>query len=272
MTLPNEDFAYIQKLLRTQTGFLLAEDKRYLVESRLEPLAQRECLDGITNLIAHLRSHHFGYLHRQALEAMMTHETWFFRDQFSFDALKEVALPDLIQARKLERKLCLWSAACANGQEAYSIAMLLREHFPMLLNWKLTIVASDFSQAALNRAQEGIYGDSELRRGLSVANRNRYFLKKDNGWQVHPNLQKMIEFRRLNLIEAWGNLPDMDIVFLRNVLIYLDPEARRQILEKMQRVMRRDSYLFLGHSETPFPIQGIFDPVHFANTVVYRLK
>src|SRR5262249_19722023 len=139
VSLTPDDFDYVKNLVFKGSAIVLEPEKTYLVESRLAPLAQREGLPNITELVARLKSRSGSGLHRRVVEAMTTNETSFFRDVQPFEALKKIVLPNLGDRRS--RPLFFWCAACSTGQEPYSIAMLVAEHFPALAANGLRILA-----------------------------------------------------------------------------------------------------------------------------------
>src|SRR6185436_6946183 len=140
------DFTLIQKLMRDRAGIQLDSQKHYLVDARLETLARRERLPSVSDLCARLRSATGDTLRRKVLDVMVTTETSFFRDVAPFDALRRTILPDLLARRLSTRQLTIWSGASSSGQEIYSIALLLREHFGGLPGWDVRLVASDLSR------------------------------------------------------------------------------------------------------------------------------
>ena len=165
----SQDFAAICRLLRDRSAIVLEPGKEYLVESRLTPLVRHLQLTSIGELVGRLRSQPGNGLERQIVEALVTTETSFFRDHHPFEALRKVVIPDLVQRRAGERRLNIWCAACSSGQEPYSLALLLREHFPQLSAWANSILASDLSAAMLARAREGYFNQIEVNRGLPAA-------------------------------------------------------------------------------------------------------
>ena len=146
----------------------------------------------------------------------------------------------------------IWSAAASTGQEPYSIAILLREYFPELLTWNIQIWAHDISQQALEKATEGIYNPSEMSRGLSEAQKGRYFNLLPNGhYQICSEYKSMVRFVQMNLVQNWPLLPPFDLILMRNVLIYFDPIDKAQILKKLHaQLASADSCLLLGSSES----------------------
>jgi chemotaxis protein methyltransferase CheR len=272
-TLPLDltNFEYVRKLVHDHSAIALESNKEYLVESRLLPLARQLSLSSVCELIMQLRARPLGPLHTQVVEAMTTNETSFFRDLHPFEALRKDVLPPLLAARRAQKTLTIWSAACSSGQEPYTIAMLLREHFPELGNWNLQIIGSDLSQQMLDRAEEGCYTQHEVNRGLPAAMLIKYFQKSGLSWQVKPEIRRIVRFVRVNLIGRWPALPSIDILFLRNVLIYFTQDTKRQILKGVRRQLAADGTLFLGGAETTLGIDSAWERVNHGKTGSYRL-
>lgn len=266
------DFEYLRGLVREQSGVVLEPHKDYLAALYLGKIASQAGFDSIAALIEHLKKTPFGALHNQAIEALVISETSFFRDRSPFEALNSSVLPSLIQSRACERSLKIWCAGCSTGQEPYSIAILIREAFPHLATWTIRIIATDFSKKVLDRAQKGQYSNLEVGRGLTPSLRDRYFRQVGQSWQIIDDIQNMIEFRQLNLIHPWNSLPQMDIIFLRNVLIYFDLDTKRSILNKVQHTLREDGYLFLGSGETTFHLDPRFEAIHNQTSLYHRLR
>jgi chemotaxis protein methyltransferase CheR len=261
MSISSLEFDYIRMLLRERSAIGLEPGKEYLVESRLNTLAKREGLASLQDLVRHLRADSSGYFERKVVEAMVTTETTFYRDVRSFEILRTAVLPDLLTRRATERLLHFWCAASAGGQEPYSVAMMLREHFPALKGWTIRFIASDISNEMISRGREGIYNQHEVSRGLPAKLLVKYFHKIGPDWQISQDIRRMVEFREINLSKTWAPLPPMDIVFMRNVLIYFDLEMRKTVLEKTMHVLRPDGYLFLGSSESTIDFAPAFEHI-----------
>jgi chemotaxis protein methyltransferase CheR len=244
------DFQFVCRLVRDHSAIVLEEGKEYLVEARLTPLVRQLELQSIGDLVGRLRGGADRTLAEQVVEAMVTTETLFFRDRHPFETLRTAVLPELMARRTPEKRLSIWCAACATGQEPYSVAILLREHFPQLAGWKVTILATDLSRAALGRAREGRYNQFEVNRGLPAPLLVKYFHQHGATWELREDVRRMVEFRELNLAGPWPLLPTMDLVFLRNVMIYFESGTKSTILEKVNRLLRPDGYLILGGAET----------------------
>ncbi len=272
MALSPADFQYVSTLVRQRSAIVLEPEKAYLLEARLSPLARAEGYGSIDAMVAQLRAQPYNGLHRKVVEAMTTNETSFFRDLHPFEALKTVVLPDAIKQRQSERRLHIWCAACSSGQEPYTIAMTILEHFPMLAGWNVKILGTDISSDMVAKSRAGRFGQIEVNRGLPANLLVKYFEKKGMEWVVRPEAQRLCEFRELNLIEPWGSLPQMDVVFLRNVLIYFDVETKRSILNNVRKVLQPWGHLFLGGAETTINLGDVFARVQFDRAGCYRLK
>jgi chemotaxis protein methyltransferase CheR len=181
-------------------------------------------------------------------------------------------LPALRAARANSRTLSIWCAASSTGQEPYTLAMTLAEALPDLNEWKVSFVASDLSPAVLKRAREGRYTQLEINRGLPAAMLVRYFEKQGPEWQVKERLRRMIDFREVNLLRAWPTMPPLDVVFMRNVLIYFDAPTKTEIFGRLSRAMRPDGYLFLGGAETTLNLDDSYERAPVDKASCYRLK
>ena len=267
----DQDFDAIRRLLHEHSAILLDSDKQYLVESRLEPVLRQLNLNSIGDLIDQLRCQPGNGLHRQVVEAMVTTESSFFRDHHPFEALRKVVIPDLINRRRDERRLHIWCAASSHGQEPYSIALLLREHFPELAGWTVSLLASDLSREVLGRAREGRYNQIEVNRGLPAALLVKYFDQLGTDWQLQPAVRSMVNFEEINLSKPWPPLPRMDLVLIRNVMIYFDVDSKKTILGKLARLLRPDGYLILGGAETTINLDNSYCRVEPLKAGLYQL-
>lgn len=272
MALSQSEFSFMQDFLKSEAAIVLEGGKEYLVETRLSPLLRKSGINSLSVLIAELRKNIAHPLRRSVIEALTTNETSFFRDLEPFEVLKSVVLPDLIARRKTTKKLTVWSAACSSGQEPYSIAMTIRENFPALSDWEITIEATDLSTAILERAKRGVFSQMEVNRGLPVTYLVKYFKKTGTEWQISDAIRKAVRFSELNLMKPLSALPPIDIVFIRNVLIYFDLKTKEQIFAQIRTVMRPDGYLFLGSAETTLNIDPNFQRAADNKGSCFQLK
>lgn len=272
MAITENDFNFLKKLVYDQSAIVLETGKEYLVESRLQPLAQKEGLKSIEELVQQIRLNKFGNgINKKIVEAMTTNETSFFRDVHPFETLKKEILPPLIEKRKIRQELNLWCGASSSGQEPYSIAMVLRENFPQISKWKINFYASDISQQMLDRCRKGLYTQMEVNRGLPATMLVKYFQRQGPDWQIKDELRRTILFREINLCGPWPYLPKMDVVFLRNVLIYFDVETKKTILNKINRLLSPDGALFMGAAESTLNLNENFARTPYKQSGCYQI-
>lgn len=268
---PN-DFDYVANMVREQSAIVLEAGKEYLVEARLMDLAHKEKLGTVDDLIRQLRSLPQNGLHKKVVDAMTTNETSFFRDHHPFEALKKTILPELIARRSAKRHLSFWCGAASTGQESYSVLMLIAEHFPELLDWDITFIASDLCNGVVERARAGRFSQLEVNRGLPSNLLVKYFARHGAEWEISEDLRRRVDFRQVNIVKEWPALPPLDIVFLRNILIYFDLETRRTVLGRIRRLLRPDGCLILGGSESTLNVDDAYERVVIDKTMVYRVK
>lgn len=255
------EFEAVARVVRRECGLVLTPDKGYLVDSRLMPLARRWAKPSVEALARELmvpdppRD-----LVREVVEAMVTNETFFFRDRKPFDQLKEFILPRLLAARAARRVIRIWCAACSSGQEPYSIAMICKE-MPQLAGWKVEILGTDISTEIIRQAKAGSYSQFEVQRGLPIQLLVKYFEQQGDRWQLDASIRSMVSFRQFNLLDSPDRLGSFDIVFCRNVLIYFDLPTKSGILGRVASVMAPDGILYLGGAETVLGVSDRFQPV-----------
>ena len=268
-----QSFAYLQGLLLRRTGTLLEAGKEYVVEARLHGVALAEGFRSVAALLEGVQTEEeSGPLHAKVTEAMLNGETSFFRDLYPFEAMRDALLPEIIAKREATRTLHIWCAAVASGQEAYSIAMLILDHFPQLAGWKVRLIATDVSATMLARARAGVFNQIEVNRGLPARLMLKYFECAGAEWKIHPRVRQMVEFQHINLAAPWPSLPPMDFIFMRNVLLYFSLETRKSILANVGRTLRPDGYFFLGGGETTLITDRSFESVRTGKAVCYRLR
>jgi chemotaxis protein methyltransferase CheR len=259
------DYQCVREFLRAQIGYELGEGKEYLVENRLAPIAASYDLAQISLLIDLLRRSSNPPLRQAIVEAMAINETFFFRAPRIFDTLSKVILPNLIQARASTRKLRIWCAACATGQEPYSLAMTFADHLPQLASWRIEILATDVSERALEQARQGLYNQFEVQRGLPIQSLLKHFAKEGPSWRISNALRSRVDFRKHNLLDSFLLLaPPFDLIFLRNVLIYFDIAAKSVLFGRLRQAIAPDGYLVLGETESVLGLtdQFILPDVH----------
>lgn len=240
------DFQLIQDFLQRSCGLVINDSKQYLVKSRLSPLLPRFNLSSFSELALKLKTVDItSYdLKDAVIDAMTTNETYWFRDESQFNELHQlIAGPFRNNAFSID----IWSAACSSGQEPYSISMCLDD----VLNQKRAqITATDISSSMLAQAQEGIYCDLAMARGLSEEHKRKFFQKAAGGHQVNPAIKQRIRFKYLNLMDSFSSLGQFDIIFCRNVLIYFADPDKQNILGRMVDSLKIGGVLFLSSTES----------------------
>jgi chemotaxis protein methyltransferase CheR len=255
------DYEYLRRLLKARSGLVLSAEKHYLVESRLLPVARKNGLFNLTGLVARLRGPDAEPLIVEVVEAMTTNESFFFRDRVPFEHFRDDIMPALLAARSASRRIRIWCAAAATGQEPYSLAIALKEMGKDLRGWRIEIVASDLSTEVLKKARSGIYSQFEVQRGLPALMLIKYFAQVGETWQIAPEIRAMVKFMPLNLLNDFAHLGRFDLVLCRNVLIYFDQATKIGVLERIAGVTERDGFLVLGGAETVVGLTDRFKPM-----------
>jgi chemotaxis protein methyltransferase CheR len=263
------DFDFVADLLKKRAGIVLTPDKTYLLESRLAPLARKEGLPSIDDLITVVRTRREERLIGQVVDVMTTNETFFFRDKTPFDHLKEV-LPTLAAARTGSR-IRIWCAACSTGQEPYSIAMMLDQQPKLTGGVPVEIVATDISDRVLEKARSGLYTQFEVQRGLPIQLLMHYFTQQDDSWRISERLRSNVTFRKHNLIEPAAALGKFDIVFCRNVLIYFDALTKQAVLGRIADQLNTGGSLMMGAAESVVGLTTVFE-ANQERRGLYRVK
>lgn len=267
------DYGYLRQIVYDVSQNVLDASRDYLFDTRLSKLLRNQGMTHLGELVDQLRSRKDAVLEREVAEAMTINETSFFRDLRPFDLLQKELLPKIIESRRHRRSLRLWSAACATGQEAYSLAMLLLEHFPLLVGWNIVIEGTDISSEVVERARFGRYHRIEINRGLPARFLVRYFDHIGEEWIVKPEIGRLCHFRQANLCGPalpFSRSKDyFDVILLRNVMLYFDQPTRRTLLAGMHHLLAQDGVLFLGSSEQPADA-SLWTPVLAGGTCYFR--
>ena len=272
MKVAEPQFAFLRDLLRKRTGVVIDDSKHYLVVARMLPIVRQRKIPSIETLLDRVRQGVDPSLERDVLSAMMTHETSFFRDMKPFDTLRQL-LTELVPKRAAEKQLVIWSAACSTGQEPYSIAMLLNEHFAdVVATWRVRNIATDISEPILAKSREGMFSNLETNRGLPPELLKKYFRPLQGKWSITQDCRRLVEFRQLNLNGTWPMMPVCDIIFLRNVMLYFDVPTRAALVGKMRRSLKPDGALFLGGAETMIGIDTGYERLLGKGCSYYRVK
>jgi chemotaxis protein methyltransferase CheR len=252
------DFNLLRQVVNEHTGIRLSEHKKEMLYSRLSRRLRALNLNNFFSYYKLLKMDEGEEL-LHFINAVTTNLTAFFREPHHFELLKKELLPQLLVKKLISRRLRIWSAGCASGEEAYSIAMVIKEVIPS--DWDVKILATDLDSVVLATAKQGIY-DKEKISGVSLARLHRWF-KKGTGTQagcvqVLPELQKLVFFKHLNLINRWPMHGPFDMIFCRNVVIYFDKTTQKILFERFANILDNEGYLFIGHSENLFQLSTRF--------------
>lgn len=256
-----QNITFLHETLRKRSGLVLTEDKNYLLDSRLGPVARKHGFDDLEPFITELRLKKDEERLREITDAMTINESYFFRDNTPFDSFKEHVLPVILESRASTKMLRIWSAACSTGQEAYSLAMLLKEESARMPGWRIEILGTDLSPTVLEKAKVGLYSQFEVQRGLPITLLMKYFAQVNEMWQIDSAIRAMVKFREANLLDGIRMLGSFDVIFCRNVLIYFDQETKSKVLDEIRTMMPDDGVLFLGGAETVIGLTEHFKPV-----------
>ena len=266
-------FRLIAGLLEARTGQKLTPDRRWRVETALAPLMRAHNIPDLERLAVRIASRCDDALSAAVVDALLNHETSFFRDGPVFALFGGAALDRLERSRATVRRLSIWSAGCSTGQEAYSVAMLFAQQPERWAGWRIEIVGTDISTAAIATARAGIYSHFEIQRGLPMQNMVRWFDRQpcDDRWQASPVLRDRVRFEVLSLLDSPPAPGRFDAILCRNVLFYFTPPVRRTVLARLASAIRPDGVLMLGAGETvmgqtcdfvsDFEARGLYRPV-----------
>jgi chemotaxis protein methyltransferase CheR len=270
MACSDSDYAYLRQLVLTQSANLIDPSRNALFEMRLTPIARLAGASDLEDFVRLLRVDRTTQLHRAVAEAMTINETSFFRDLKPFEVLRNSILPRLIEKNAAERRLRIWSAASSTGQEAYSLAMLLCEHFPQLAGWDVKILGTDISRQVTEYATVGRYRRLEVNRGLPARMLVKYFSRDGEEWEMTPKVRALCDFRYANLCAPLPRLPVFDLVLLRNVLLYFPQQDRSCVFSDVYKQLAPGGFLMLGNAEQAEDSTNLFQAEFAMDCYFYR--
>ncbi len=254
------DFDVYRDLLQEKSGLNLTPEKSSLLESRLSPIAKKWGYISMETMTVALQGVPDKNLVNDVIEAMTTNDTSFFRDAATFNFLRDTALPYFIKKRSALKKIRIWSAGCASGQEPYSIALTVKEK-GLPPGWTCEIIANDIAHESIEQGREGLFSQFEVQRGLSVHTLLKHFKQSDNKWKLQDDVRKMVKFDRFNLLDDMKKMGMFDIIFCRNVLSLFDEPLRKNVLKRLSARLEKDGFLFLGKNETTIGLSEELKPI-----------
>ncbi len=260
------------------SGILLEPAKSYLIESRLGPLLKEYACRKFGDLYQKSKMDSTRTIENRIIDQITTNETLFFRDNAPFEMLKYKILPDIVD-RKMQKAfssspvaLRIWSAGCSTGQEVYSIAIALKEVLVDLNTYNVTVLGTDISSMAIDRASCGKYSQFEMNRGLTFERMEQYFIREGEVWKIKDEIRAMASFKKMSLMQPFSGLGKFDIIFCRNVAIYFTMDDRKKLFRHIEAVLAADGGLIIGSTESLTGIAPQFEPKRYLRSVFYQLK
>lgn len=274
MELPKEQFIRLRDFIYEKSGLFFEEKKIYFVKKRIEKRLESLGFSDSRDYYRYLRYGKDGRELNRFLEALTTRETYFFREFSQLKSFSEEALPLLTEEhvkKGLGRRISVWSAGCSTGEEAYTLAMILKESPALGKGWNITIFGSDINDGALASAARGQYGDRSVK-DVPPNYLKKYFSKVSTGYRVSDEIKRMVAWEKVNLIDKihMRRFRNIDFIFCRNVLIYFSDESRKRVLKYFYDSMTEGGFIFLGHSESVGRVSTAYRLMRLNNSLVYR--
>lgn len=266
-----DEFRLLRDLVNAHAGLTFGDDAMYAFDRRLGERVVALDLSTFDEYYKYLRFNIRGPAElEEAIDLLTTNETYFFRQDYQFKAFANEVLPRLAENNAARRRLTIWSAGCATGEEAYTIAIFVHES-GLFRNWEVRIIGSDISRRSVAAARRGTYRGASFRTTPPEA-RKIYFNETEGGLHVVDWIKKLCHFGQLNLLDSdrAAIVGRVDAVFCRNVLIYFDMRSRRRVIDNLYDRLVPGGYLMLGHSESLLNVTTAFELVHLKDDLVYR--
>ncbi|CCG07187.1 CheR family methyltransferase [Pararhodospirillum photometricum] len=270
--LTNEEYAKFCEFFYRKTGMHFLDNKKYYVERRIHDRIAKTNSDNFRDYFTLVRFQASGEELQALVNIMTVNETYFFREEYQFEALVYGMLPNLAKIKSSKNPIRLWSVPCSSGEEPYSIALSILEKWDQADRWDIEILASDIDSKILAEARAGIFGSRSLTR-VPAALISKYFnAKGDGNYQICSELRESIDFSLINIMDPLQTrrFRNLDVIFCRNLLIYFDDVARRETVEMFYELLVPGGYVCLGHSESMSRMTSIFIPRKFGDTIVYQ--
>lgn len=266
-----EDFLKFREFFYRKTGILFDHTKRYFVDKRLIERIQLTGSESFRSYFTMLRFQASGEELQTLVNTMTVNETYFFREEYQFQCLVNSILEEIVARRTDRRSIRIWSIPSSSGEEPYSIAIYLLEHWPRIDDWDVEIVSSDIDTDIIARARHGIYSARAVQH-LPAALLHKYFRREGDQYRIDSSLREAVEFTRANVSEPadMRQYRQFDVIFCRNLLIYFDDLSRKQAAESFFDALSPGGFICLGHSESMSRISGLFRIRKFPEAIVYQ--
>lgn len=272
LELSDQTFRQLTGLIYSNSGLRFEDSSKYMIRRRLSPRVRELKLDSFEKYYYYLLYHANREPELEIIFDLLTvNETYFFREERQLQAFSEEIIPLIVEEKKDNRVLRIWSAGCSTGEEPYTIAMLCCAS-GLLRDWEVDIFASDISQRVIQTARRGTFSQTSFR-NMPDGLQERYFEKlADNRYRINDGIKQMVTFGKVNLFDEHktGILNEVDLIFCRNVIIYFDVEAKKKVIETFYRKLRKNGFLLLGHAESLLSLSTKFKLTHFKNDMVYQ--
>ncbi len=256
----DKDFKLLKSIVGEHTGIVLTDAKRNMIYGRLARRLRALGLSTFSEYIALVKDDQVELVN--FINSVTTNLTAFFREAHHFEHLRDVVFPELLEKNRSTRKIRIWSAGCSTGEEPYSLAITVKEFFENHPDWDIRILATDIDTNVIDKASSGIYAEDRVE-GLDIDLIKRWFVKgkgdKKGLIKVRKELQALISFKQLNLLQPWPMKGPFDLLFCRNVVIYFDKPTKVKLFDRYADILESRGKMFIGHSETLFQICDRFE-------------
>jgi len=272
IVLSKEDFEKFREFFYEKTGILFDESKRYFVDRRIIERMKATGYDNFKSYFIAIKYDISGKELQNLINALTVNETYFFREEYQFQAMVENMLPEITSRKKPGERIRIFSIPSSTGEEPYSIAIYLLEYWKDIDKWDVEIVSADIDTNALEAAKQGVYSTRSVQ-NLPKPILQKYFTPlKDGYYKITDDLINAIEFKKANIINSIEMLKfrNFDIVFCRNLLIYFDDLSRKKAAENLYNAMNPGGFICLGHAESMSRISSIFEVRRFPKAIVYQ--
>jgi chemotaxis protein methyltransferase CheR len=267
--LSDELFEAFREVIQRETGIFMRDSKKLLVSNRVKKRMRQTGAASFPEYFELLKADR-GAERACFIDAVTTNETYFYRGESHFVALREAILPEIFARRQ---KVGMWSVGCSTGEEAYTLAMVALAAAGSHRDYGIEVLATDISTAVVHHASQGLYDEHSLR-GLPAALRDAYFRKTPRGeFRVNDEVRRLVRFSVHNALREAPPARDRDVILCRNVMIYFDTATQKRLVdEKLAPALAPDGYLFIGHSESLIGKSRAFTFTREHNAPVYRLQ
>lgn len=268
----DEDFINFRDFFYKKTGILFEKSKRYFVDKRLVERIEQTKHDNFYGYFNFMKNQASGEELQALINIMTINETYFYREKYQFECMVESLLDKLIKQKKIKSRIRIWSIPSSSGEEPYSIAIYLLEHWPELKSVGVEIISSDIDSNALECCKAGIYNKRSVQYVPKLLI-NKYFVQLHNGmFKIKDEVRNMVKFTQVNLNNSiqTNTYKNFDVIFCRNLLIYFDDVSRANASNVFFNALVPGGYIFLGHSESMNRISDLFNVCKFPKALTYQ--